>query len=114
MDAELNYHHLLYFWTALKEGGVSAASKKLRVAQPTVSGQLRALEQSLGGKLLERRGRRLVPPQLGAPGPRYAGESFSIRSALSDALRGRPPAPPPPPPAGLPANPPQPGARRGL
>ena len=94
MDGHLNYHHLLYFWTVLKEGGVSAASKKLRVAQPTVSGQLRALEQSLGGKLLERHGRRLVPTELGALVSRYAGEIFSIGSELSDALQGRPTARP--------------------
>ena len=90
MDDQLNYHHLLYFWTVLKEGGVSAASAKLRVAQPTVSGQLRALEQSLGGKLLERKGRRLAPTELGALVFRYADEIFSIGSELSDALRGRP------------------------
>jgi len=94
MDGQLNYHHLLYFWTVLKEGGVSAASKKLRVAQPTVSGQLRALERSLGGKLLERRGRRLAPTELGALVFRYAEEIFSIGSELSDALRGRPTARP--------------------
>src|SRR3989442_4736436 len=94
MDGQLNYHHLLYFWTVLKEGGVSAASKKLQVAQPTVSGQLRALAQSLGGKLLERRGRRLVPTELGALVFRYAEEICSIGSELSDALRGRPTARP--------------------
>src|SRR5258706_317336 len=94
MDSQLNYHHLLYFWTVLKEGGVSAAGARLRVAQPTVSGQLRALEQSLGGKLLERRGRRLLPTELGTLVFRYADEIFSIGSELSDALRGRPTARP--------------------
>ena len=33
----LNYHHLLYFWTVVHEGGVSRAAEKLRLAQPTVS-----------------------------------------------------------------------------
>jgi len=96
MDAarDLNYHHLLYFWTVVKHGGVSAAAKKLRVAQPTVSGQLRALEQSLGGKLLERRGRGIVPTELGALVFRYADEMFAIGAELSDALRGRPTARP--------------------
>jgi LysR family transcriptional regulator, transcriptional activator of nhaA len=94
MDEQLNFHHLRYFWTILKEGGVSAASAKLGVAQPTVSGQLHALEQSLGGKLLERKGRRLVPTELGALVFRYADEIFSIGSELSDAVRGRPTARP--------------------
>ena len=43
----LNYHHLLYFWTVVREGGVSRAAEKLRLAQPTVSGQLKALEDAL-------------------------------------------------------------------
>jgi LysR family transcriptional activator of nhaA len=94
MNAQLNYHHLLYYWTVLKEGGVSAASRKLRVAQPTVSGQLRSLEQSLGGKLLERRGRKVVPTELGAIAFRYADEIFSIGAELTQALRGAPTARP--------------------
>ena len=40
----LNYHHLLYFWTVVREGGVSKAAEKLRLAQPTVSAQVRMLE----------------------------------------------------------------------
>ena len=28
----LNYHHLLYFWTIAKEGGISKAAKKLHLA----------------------------------------------------------------------------------
>jgi LysR family transcriptional regulator, transcriptional activator of nhaA len=91
---QLNYHHLLYFWSVLKEGGVSAASAKLQVAQPTVSGQLRALEESLGGKLLERKGRKLVPTELGSLVFRYTDEIFSVGSELQDALRGRPTARP--------------------
>jgi len=91
---DLNYRHLFYFWRVLKEGGVSAASQRLHIAQPTISGQLRALEQSLGGKLLERRGRKLVPTELGALVFRYAEEIFAIGSELSDALRGLPTARP--------------------
>jgi LysR family transcriptional activator of nhaA len=51
MGAWLNYHHLLYFWTVVREGGVAAASRKLSLAQPTVSEQLRQLERSLGVEL---------------------------------------------------------------
>ena len=32
----LNYHHLLYFWTVAKEGGVSRAAEVLHLAQPTL------------------------------------------------------------------------------
>ena len=43
----LNYHHLLYFYTVAKEGSVSRASMVLRLAQPTLSGQIRKLEHVL-------------------------------------------------------------------
>src|SRR5918999_342615 len=44
----LNYHHLLYFWTVAREGGVSRAAERLRLSQPTVSAQVRLLEEALG------------------------------------------------------------------
>ncbi|HKY08268.1 MAG TPA: LysR family transcriptional regulator, partial [Candidatus Binatia bacterium] len=36
----LNYHHLLYFWTVARIGGVARASEELRLTQATVSAQL--------------------------------------------------------------------------
>ena len=56
----LNYHHLYYFWTVAKEGSIAAACEKLHLAQPTISGQLRRLEESLGEKLFTKSGRSLV------------------------------------------------------
>jgi LysR family transcriptional activator of nhaA len=44
----LNYHHLFYFYTVAREGSISRAGTQLRLAQPTISGQLRVLEESLG------------------------------------------------------------------
>ena len=50
----LNYHHLLYFWTVARQGTIARASEELRLAQPTISGQIRALEHQLGEKLFQR------------------------------------------------------------
>lgn len=86
----LNYHHLLYFWTVAREGSITAACTKLHLAQPTISGQLKKLEQRIGGKLYERVGRELVLTDLGQTVYRYADEIFSIGQELSDALKGRP------------------------
>jgi len=61
----LNYHHLLYFWTVAREGSVSRAAESLHLSQPTVSGQLRRLERSLGIRLFKRSGRNLVPTEEG-------------------------------------------------
>src|SRR5262245_60019115 len=86
----LNYHHLLYFWTVVREGGVSKASKVLRLAQPTVSGQIKALENAFGEKLFQRQGRSLVLTDVGQVVFRYADEIFSLGRELQDTLKGRP------------------------
>ena len=90
----LNYHHLFYFWTVVREGGVSKASKVLRLAQPTVSGQIKALENALEQKLFERQGRSLVLTDVGQVVFRYADEIFSLGRELQDTLKGRPVARP--------------------
>ena len=61
----LNYHHLLYFYTVAREGSVTKAAKVLRLAQPTLSAQIRRLEDSLGEKLFTRQNRGLVLTELG-------------------------------------------------
>lgn len=85
----LNYHHLYYFWTVARLGSVTAAAAELRVAQPTVSGQLRALERSLGERLFVRQGRGLALTETGRTALRYAEEIFSLGRELQDTLHGR-------------------------
>ena len=85
----LNYHHLLYFWTVVKEGSVVRAAESLRLSQPTVSTQVRTLEQQLGVRLFTKEGRRLVPTEAGLQVFRYADEMFSIgREMLSTIKSG--------------------------
>ncbi|MFN7975858.1 MAG: transcriptional activator NhaR [Acidobacteriota bacterium] len=86
----LNYHHLLYFWTVAREGGIRPASEVLHLAHPTLSGQIRTLEGSLGEKLFARQGRRLVLTETGRVAYRYADEIFSLGREMLDTLRGRP------------------------
>ncbi|MCG6925294.1 MAG: LysR family transcriptional regulator [Acidobacteria bacterium] len=88
MDA-LNHHHLFHFWTVVREGGVTRASEKLNVSQPTVSGQLRELQEALGEKLLVRSGRTVVLTDVGRTVYRYADEIFALGRELQDAVRGR-------------------------
>lgn len=84
----LNYHHLLYFWLVAREGTIARASQVLRLAQPTISGQIRALEQALGEKLFERKGRRLALTDVGRVVYEYADEIFSLGRELQQALKG--------------------------
>lgn len=84
----LNYHHLLYFWHVVKEGGVSRAAAALHVAQPTVSAQLRLLERSLHQRLFDRKGRTLVLTTEGEAVFRYADEIFSLGRELLQTVKG--------------------------
>ncbi len=90
MSEWLNYHHLLYFYIVAREGGVAKASKLLRVAPPTISGQVRLLEESLGEKLFSREGRGLALTEVGRTVYLYAEEIFSVGRELLDTVRGRP------------------------
>ncbi|MGH9721158.1 MAG: transcriptional activator NhaR [Bryobacteraceae bacterium] len=90
----LNYHHLLYFWIVARRGSIARACEELHLTQPTVSGQLRALENSLGEKLYNRVGRRLVLTEVGQLVYRYADEIFTLGRELTDVLKGRPPGRP--------------------
>lgn len=86
----LNYHHLLYFWMVVREGSIAQASKQLLLAQPTITGQIRALENALGEKLFTRSGRNLVLTEVGRLVYRYANEIFSLGRELTGVLKGRP------------------------
>lgn len=86
----LNYHHLFYFWKVVRLGGITAACKELRLAPPTVSAQLRSLEEQLGEKLLTRKGRTLVPTDVGQMVYGYAQQIFGLGQELMDAVKQRP------------------------
>jgi len=86
----LNYHHLLYYWTVVRTGTVAAASAELKLAPPTVSVQIRRLEDQMGEKLLRRSGRHVVPTEMGQVVYRYADEIFNLGRELVDTVRGRP------------------------
>lgn len=84
----LNYTHLLYFWTVVREGGVAQAAAALHITPQTVSGQIKLLEDQLQGALLERQGRRLVPTELGRITYAYAEDIFPKGLELASVLRG--------------------------
>lgn len=79
----LNYHHLLYFYIVAREGSIARASKVLRLAQPTLSGQIHKLEDSLDEKLFERQGRNLVLTEMGRVASRgsMSGSRMCCRSS---------------------------------
>lgn len=85
----LNYHHLLYFWTVAREGGLAPAGKVLRLSQSAISGQIQRLEESLGHELFERRGRKLEMTETGRVVFRYAEQIFGLGREMLDVVRQR-------------------------
>jgi LysR family transcriptional activator of nhaA len=86
----LNYHHLFYFWTVAREGSIAKASGTLSLAPPTISAQLKTLEDSLGEKLFARKGRGLVLTDAGRLVFDYADEIFSLGREMMHVVHQRP------------------------
>jgi len=86
----LNYHHLRYFYTVAREGGLRPAAEKLHVSQPSISAQIAELEEALGEKLFRRSGRRKVLTDAGQIAYRYAEEIFALGRELVNAIKQRP------------------------
>ena len=61
----MNYAHLRAFHAVATEGGFTRAAKSLGVTQPTLSAQVKALEDGYGVALFDRRGRGIVATTLG-------------------------------------------------
>lgn len=86
----LNYHHLRYFWTVVREGTLRKAAESLGVSQPSISAQIHLLEEALGEKLFHRKGRRLALTDVGQLVNIYATDIFSTGQDLLDAIKDRP------------------------
>lgn len=61
----MDIKQLRYFSTIVQEGQITRAAKKLHMAQPPLSHQLKLLEEELGVALFERNGRKLELTQPG-------------------------------------------------
>jgi aminoethylphosphonate catabolism LysR family transcriptional regulator len=61
----MNHAQLRAFHAVAEEGGFTRAAAALNVTQPTLSGQVSALEESYGVRLFERRGRGVELTEIG-------------------------------------------------
>jgi len=61
----IGYAHLRAFHAVASAGGYTRASQMLNVTQPTLSGQVKALEERYGVRLFQRRGRGVELTDLG-------------------------------------------------
>lgn len=85
----LNYHHLYYFRTIAIEGGIAKAAEKLRLGQPTLSTQLKQLEEMVGKPLFERRNRKMILTDAGKAALDYANEIFKLGDEMIEVLQDR-------------------------
>ncbi|MFQ5994464.1 MAG: LysR substrate-binding domain-containing protein [Acidiferrobacterales bacterium] len=82
----MNSAHLRAFHAVAREGSFTTAARSLGVTQPTVSSQVKALEDDYGVRLFDRRGRRAVPTELGAELFAVTQRLFGLEEEAEDIL----------------------------
>ncbi|WP_433503667.1 LysR family transcriptional regulator [Pseudonocardia halophobica] len=92
MDESITLRRLSVFCLVVDAGGVTRAAEQLLVAQPSVSGQLRSLERSLGATLFVRSGGGLVLTEAGERVYQWAKEvlasSVQVQRDVDDLVAG--------------------------
>jgi len=82
-----NYNHLYYFYITAKMGGVMNASKTLRIAQPSLSAQIKTLERELNLSLFHKVGRRIALTPDGERAYGFCRKIFEAADEFSDYLK---------------------------
>ncbi|MBC85638.1 MAG: hypothetical protein CL677_00545 [Bdellovibrionaceae bacterium] len=83
----LNFKHLYYFSIVAREGSIKTAAEKLNVSQPTISDQLKLLEEYFDCPLFDRRNRGLHLTRHGEMAVRFSNEIFALGQELTAQLR---------------------------
>lgn len=84
--SHLNYNHVYYFWMVCKQGSVTKAAEALFLTPQTVTGQIKALEERMDGKLTKRNGRSVEPTELGQLVFKYADRMFGLSYEMLDIV----------------------------
>ena len=78
----MDLRQLITFRTVVDKGSFSQAAEELEISQPAVSFQIRALEESLGHRLLDRSGRRVSVTEAGEVVYRGARRMIGLAAEL--------------------------------
>ena len=78
----MDLRQLITFRTVVDKGSFSQAAEELEISQPAVSFQIRALEESLGHRLLDRSGRRVTVTEAGEVVYRGARRMIGLAAEL--------------------------------
>ncbi|MEW6348842.1 MAG: selenium metabolism-associated LysR family transcriptional regulator [Thermodesulfobacteriota bacterium] len=82
----MDMRRLEVFCKVVELKSFTKAAEVLSLAQPTVSEHMRSLEESLGGRLVERLGRQVIPTPLGKMFLPYALEILRLRDSARQAV----------------------------
>jgi LysR family transcriptional activator of nhaA len=82
----INYNHLYYFWVVAREGSMVRAAEELLVSQPTISCQIRELEEMFGKKLFDRTGKGLALTDAGRVVFNYARDIFTLGQEMLNTM----------------------------
>lgn len=85
----LNFNHLYYFYVVSKEGSIKDAALKLHVSQPTISDQIKLLEEHFNCLLFERKNRALFLTKEGKMALTYAEKIFDLSNEVTSRLRNK-------------------------
>ncbi len=85
----LNFNHLFYFYIVAREGSIKLAAEKINVSQPTISDQIKLLEEDLGCLLFDRVGKSLRITQEGKLALEYAQNIFALSSELKAKINNQ-------------------------
>lgn len=86
--ADLNYHHLRYFWAVAHDGNLTRTAQRLNLSQSALSVQIKRLEERLGHALFERRSRQLHLTEAGRITLDHADAIFAAGKELLGTLQG--------------------------
>lgn len=87
-DQHVNYHHLRLFWEVARAGSLRVAATRLHLSQPTISAQIKSLENELDERLFDRTGRGLKLTEAGRLVMECAAEIFALGTEMVRSLHG--------------------------
>lgn len=83
----MDIKQLKYFYVIAEEGQITSAAKRLHMAQPPLSYQLKSLEEELGVKLVERGSRSIKLTDAGLILYKRAKQILSLTKSTEDELK---------------------------
>ncbi len=82
----MNFLYLRAFHAVASERSFTRAAEVLRVSQSTLSWQVKALEERYGVRLLDRRGKQVVPTEVGKRTLQLCREVFRLQDEIEQTL----------------------------